>query len=68
MSDAEIEALTAERDALREALRPFGEAYRLGYTLCKSQTLGDWEALAKQHTKLGAYRSAYIALKGQTDE
>lgn len=47
---------------LRAALVPFDRAYRLASGLCKSQTLGDWEALAKHHTAPGAYRSACLAL------
>lgn len=49
---------------LRDALKPFVEAYELASTLCKSRTLGDWEALAKHHTEGGAYMQATMALRG----
>lgn len=60
--------LMAQIKALRDALKPFDDAYRLSAKLCASQSLGDWEAMAKHHTAPGAYRAACIAFSSESKE
>jgi len=61
-------AKDAEIERLRAALAPFDDAYRLAVGLCKSLTLGDWEAMAKHHTAPGSYRSACLVLEAKESD